>query len=58
VCVYVCVCVCVYVCPMRELWPDCSSLEPDFLDISISLYLTQGFAVRISSALAQLPVYS
>jgi hypothetical protein len=46
------------VCPYRELWPDCSSLEPDFLDISISLYLTRGGAVRISSALTQLPVYS
>jgi hypothetical protein len=45
------VCVCMYVCPMRELWPDSSSLEPDFLDISISLYLTRGGAVRISSAL-------
>jgi hypothetical protein len=53
VCPYVCMCV----CPNRELWPDRSSLEPDFLDISISLYLTWGGAVRISSALTQLPVY-
>jgi hypothetical protein len=39
------------VCPNRELWPDRSSLQPDVLDNSISLYLTQGFAVKISSAL-------
>jgi hypothetical protein len=37
--ILVCVCVCPCVCPNRELWPDSSSLEPDFLDISISLYV-------------------
>jgi hypothetical protein len=42
--------VCPCVCPNRELWPDRLSLEPDFLDFSISLYVTRGGAVRISSA--------
>jgi hypothetical protein len=54
--VCVCVCVCVLMCPNRELWPNSSSLEPDFLDNNISLYLTRGGAVRILSALTQQPV--
>jgi hypothetical protein len=44
------VCVCVSVCPNRELWPDRSSLEPDFLNNSIYLYLTpktRGGAQRL-----------
>jgi hypothetical protein len=37
---YCCHRVCVSVCRNRELWPDRSSLEPDFFDISISVYVT------------------